>query len=114
MENALLILILVVGLGFGLGPVLWKQARGQRILQNGVPTTARIVEVIDTRRKHNLDPVVEIRLQVKGPTGTEYPAEVTTPVSAVELQRLKPGAVVDVFYDAKSPEKVAIAPGGAP
>ncbi|MGQ0502405.1 MAG: DUF3592 domain-containing protein [Panacagrimonas sp.] len=114
MENLLLVAILVIGLGLGLGPVLWKQMRNQRILDSGRPTTARIVELIDTRRKHNQEPVLTIRLLVAGPDGASYPAEVTGPVSSLEIQRLKAGAVVTVRYDPKNPERVAIDKGAVP
>lgn len=95
-------------IGFVLGPVLWNRHKEARLLERGVAAIARVLEVIDTGDRMNKNPVVRVRLSVRGADGVEFPAEVRTVASAVRLQTLKPGAELAVRYDAGQRERVAI------
>lgn len=104
---ATIVLPLLV-IGFVLGPVLWNRYQTARLLEHGVAATASVLEIIDTGDRMNKNPVVRVRLTVRGADGTEFPAEVETVASAVRLQTLKPGARLVVRYDAAHRERVAI------
>jgi hypothetical protein len=110
LENVILILIIVIALSVGVGPVIWGHFRRGDVLKRGVPAKARIVEIMDTGRRHNTNPVVRIRLVVSAAAGNDFPAEITMPLSPVRLTRYQPGVVVPVKYDPRSPERVAIVP----
>lgn len=98
--------LLVVG--FVLGPVLWQRHLDARLLERGVSGQARVLEVIDTGDRMNKDPVVLLRLSVRGSDGAEFPAEIRTAASAVRLQTLKLGAELAVRYDPEQRDRVAI------
>jgi hypothetical protein len=100
--------VVVVCLVITVGPVIWGHFKRSDVLANGVPAKARIVEIQDTNRRHNTNPVVRIMLLVTDDKGHESKAEVTMPVSPVRLAKLQPGAVVKVKYDPKKPANVAI------
>jgi hypothetical protein len=100
--------VVVVCLAVTVGPVLWGHFRRSDVLTNGVPARAKIVDIQDTNRRHNTNPVVKIMLVVTDAQGHDYQAEVTMPVSPVRLVKLQRGAVVSVKYDPKKPANVAI------
>lgn len=108
LEYSILAILLAASFGVGLGPLVWGYFKRERILQNGVDAQARIVDVTDTGSRHNSNPIVRIRVVLEMPGSKGTPAEVTQPVSAVELVRLQPGAVVHVRYDRLDPSKIAI------
>jgi predicted S18 family serine protease len=112
-ENLIFIIILGVVLAVTIGPVIWNHFRKSAVLSSGIETTARIIDVTDTGRRHNTNPVVKIRLVVKAANGDEYNAEITSPVSPVKLPEYKAGATVNVKYDPKKRENVAIINAGA-
>lgn len=93
---------------FVVGPVLWKRYVESGLRERGVVASARVLEVIDTGDRMNRDPVVRVRLSVRGADGAEFPAEVQTVASAVRLQTLKPGAELRVHYDPDRRNQVAI------
>ena len=92
------------------GPLLMRYAQDRDILASGDPAPARVVEVIDTGRRVNANPQVRLKLEVQ-PAGDEpFPAEVVVVLSAVSLQKVRPGSVVAVKYDPEDPSRVALAP----
>jgi hypothetical protein len=111
-ENLVFIIILGVVLAVTVGPVIWNHFKKSEVLGSGVETTARIIDVADTGRRHNTNPVVKIRLVVKAVEGDEYDAEITSPVSPVKLMEYKAGATVKVKYDPKDHKNVAIVDTG--
>jgi len=111
-ENLIFIIILGVVLAVTVGPVVWNHFKKSAVLSSGIETSARIIDVTDTGRRHNTNPVVKIRLVVKAADGEEYNAEITAPVSPVKLPEYKAGATVRVKYDPKKRENVAIVDAG--
>jgi hypothetical protein len=107
-ENILMIVLLVIGLSISLGPLIWGHFRKCNILKHGIAAKAKIIDVADTGRRHNYNPVVKIRLAVTDNAGPDYLVEVTMTVSPVRLVKYQPGYVVTVKYDPKSPDRVAI------
>lgn len=108
LENAVLIILLLIVIGVAVVPVVWNHFRRGSVLQHGTEARARIMDVEDTGRRYNTNPVVRIGLMVTDDKGGEYRAEVTMPVSPVNMERYRPGRVVKVKYDPKRPEDVAI------
>jgi|WetSurMetagenome_2_1015567.scaffolds.fasta_scaffold256000_2 hypothetical protein len=112
-ENLIFIIILGIVLAVTVGPVIWNHFKKSAVLSSGIETSARIIDVTDTGRRHNTNPVVKIRLVVKPVEGDEYNAEITSPVSPVKLPEYRAGATVRVKYDPKKRENVAIIDAGA-
>jgi predicted S18 family serine protease len=108
MENIIYIVLLLFVLSVTVVPIVWRHFRSSDVLKSGVSASAKIVDVTDTGRRHNNNPVVSIRLIVTGTDGRDFNAEVTMPVSPVRLTRYQPGTVVAVKYDPKSPDRIAI------
>lgn len=108
-ENIILIVLLAFVLGVTVVPILWNHFRRGAVLSKGIEANARIVDLTDTGKRYNTNPVVKIRLVVTAVSGKDYNAEITLPVSPVRLADYKPGMVVKVKYDPKKPENVAIA-----
>jgi hypothetical protein len=107
-ENLLIFLLVIVCFGIGLGPVIWNHYQRGRILKNGVSAQARILDVRDTGRRHNRNPVVEIKLMVTDATGREFPGLVKMPVSPVYMTRYPIGNRVKVKYMPAAPARMAI------
>lgn len=107
-ENIFIFLLVIGCFAIGLGPVVWNHLRRTRALNKGVSANARVLEVKDTGRRHNYDPVVEIKLMVTDTTGREFPGQVKMPISAVRLTRYQAGKTVRVKYLPGSPATIAI------
>jgi hypothetical protein len=107
-ENLIFIIILGIVLAVTVGPVIWNHFKRGAVLSNGIEANARIVDVTDTGRRHNTNPVVNIRLVVTDAAGKAFNAEITLPVSPVKLAGYKPGEIIRIKYDPKKPENVAI------
>lgn len=107
-ENMIVWLLLAVVLAISLGPLVWSHFRNASVLAGGTSASANVVEVIDTRRRHNDDPVLRIHLLVSGPAQETFAAEVSTAVSVVLLHRFTPGSTVPVKFDPKDRQRVAI------
>lgn len=109
LENILLLVVLVIGLGVTVGPIVWGHFRRAALHESGVSAQAVVVEFTDTGNRHNNNPVMRIRLRVQFPQGKETPAEVTLPMSPLRVANLKPGMVVKVHVDTTNPARVALA-----
>lgn len=106
------VLLTFLGVVFAItfGPPLVRYLRARKVLATGLPGTARIVEIVDTGSRYNNNPQVRIKLEVQPETGPSFSAELTTILSAVELQRIVPGATIKVRYDPDDRTRVAFAP----
>jgi len=107
-ETSIIFLVLIAGFAIGLGPVLWGQLRRGRVLKKGYSAPARIINVKDTGRRHNRNPVVKINVVVTDAAGREFPGQVKMPVSVVRLPGLQPGQTIRVKYLPGSPASIAI------
>jgi hypothetical protein len=108
-ENWLLVIVLVIGLGISVGPVIWGHFRRAVLHDSGLLAQATVLEFTDTGRRHNSNPVMQIKLRVTLPEGKENAAEVTMPMSPVRIAAIKPGMVVKVRVDAANPANVTLA-----
>ena len=95
-------------LGLAFGPMLVADRRNARILREGVPAKARVTNIVPTGNFHNEQPEVLISLEVRPDTGEPFDAKVATYMSPVYLPRFQPGLTVDVRFDRKKREDVAL------
>ena len=80
----------------------------QPVRENGVPASAKVLEVWDTGVRLNDNPVVGFRLLVTLQDGTSYEAETKNVVSVVHIPQVQPGAVLPVKVDLKNPQLVSL------
>ena len=78
------------------------------VRENGVPASAKVLEVWDTGVRLNDNPVVGFRLLVTLQDGTSYEAETKNVVSVVHIPQVQPGAVLPVKVDLKNPQLVSL------
>jgi hypothetical protein len=93
---------------FGFGPMILAERRNARILKEGIPAKARVTRIVPTGNYHNDQPEVRISLEVTPDTGEPFDSKVETYMSPVYLPRFQPGSVVDVRFDPKKREDVAL------
>jgi hypothetical protein len=94
-----------------LPPILCQVAEWQReaeILRDGTPAKARVADIRPTGNMFNDQPEVTISMQVQPAAGEPFSAKVVTFMSPVYLPRFQPGALVDVRFDPKKPNDVAL------
>ena len=108
METIIIVTVLLIAFGWTMVPIAIDNYRTSKLLEDGVAGAGKIIEVIDTGDRLNKDPIVRVRLAVRGVDRKEFSADVRTVASAVRLQTLRPGAEVAVRYDPKDPSRVAI------
>lgn len=102
------IALTVILLALGLGPLLLRGQRNQRLLREGTRATATVRDIRPTGGSHNDDPEITLKLEVAAGPNDHFEAEVVTFLSPVYLPRFQPGAVVDVYYDPKDRSQVAL------
>lgn len=112
-DNNLLIKILIVIplaviLVVTLGPMIRGYFRTSQVLKNGIAAEARITEISDTGRRHNDNPVVRIKMMINDPQGRQFPAEVKTVISPVDMTKAREGSLISVKYLPDKPDNVAI------
>ena len=78
------------------------------VRENGVPASAKVLEVWDTGVRLNDNPVVGFRLLVTLEDGTSYEAETKNVVSVVHIPQVQPGAVLPVKVNPENRQLVAL------
>lgn len=90
-------------------PGYLRQLRNDEIRAGGVAATATVTALVDTGQRRGLYvPMTLIRIEVLGPDGARFPAEVRMAVSVVDLPRLQTGATVQVRYDRQDRSRVVV------
>jgi hypothetical protein len=89
-------------------PMMIADRRNERILREGVPAKARVTDIVPTGSHHNEDPEVVLSLEVTPAQGKPFASTVETHMSVVYLPRFQPGSIVNVRFDPKKPEDVAL------
>jgi hypothetical protein len=84
--------------------------RAESVLEQGEPGEATVLEIWDTGWTVNDDPRVGLRLAVRPAAGAPYEAKTKSVVSRLVVGQLEPGAVVQVRYDPKDPQRVVVLP----
>lgn len=107
-ENWLLVVVLLAVLSFTVGPIVAGKFSRQKVLDGGVMTEAKIVNIVDTNARFNSDPVVTIELLVAGDGGEEFPAKLNLPLSPVRLNELQVGKTIPVKYDPNDRTKITL------
>ena len=78
------------------------------VRENGVPASAKVLEIWDTGVRLNDNPVVGFRLLVTLEDGSSYEAETKNVVSVVHIPQVQPGAVLPVKVDPENRQLVAL------
>lgn len=105
-----LLLLGMVILAVGFGPMVVAERRNARILREGLPAKARVTKIVPTGNYHNNQPEVAISLDVTPEAGDPFSSKVETYVSPVYLPRFQPGLAVDVRFDPKKRRDVVLVP----
>ncbi len=82
-------------------------SRSRQTLKSGVPATAKIVSLEDTRTRYNYEPVIAIHLEVMPKDQPPYTAVVERTITT-SADRFSPGKMLQVKYDPAHPDRVAI------
>ncbi len=100
------IIVCLGGLVYLFVPAISKISSGSAIRKEGVPATAEILSVSQTRDRINEDWVFDLHLRVK-PTGMPaYYARASQPFSLLHVPNLRQGAWVTIKFDPKNPQKL--------
>ncbi len=81
------------------GSPLVSGMSNRRVLANGQPAEARILQISDTGTTVNNSFLVRFLLEVHPPGGTPFQAEVERLVNRLDVARIQPGSMVQVRYD---------------
>lgn len=93
---------------FFLVRMLMGSAERSRILAQGIPVQATILQIWETGVRINDCPQVGFQIQVMPPSGVPYTTQTTLVVSQLVIPRIQPGAVVRAKLDPKNPNNVAL------
>lgn len=80
----------------------------QKVLQNGIPGQAQIVNVEQTSMRVNDNPVVILHLNVQPQAGQPYPVQIRRMIPMFQLMQFQQGAVLPVMIDRENPQNVVI------
>lgn len=81
----------------------------RKIQANGKPSRATVLTVKDTGNRFNYNPEVIIQLTFNTDQQETINSELTAILSATELNTIQVGSMIDVLYDPKQPQQVALA-----
>ena len=88
--------------------LLKGSAERSRILAQGIPASATILQIWETGVRINDCPQVGFQIQVMPPSGVPYVTQTTAVVSQLVIPRIQPGAVVPAKFDPANPNNVAL------
>jgi hypothetical protein len=100
-------LILIVG-SIALGPTILRHLREKRVLESGKEAPAKVLEVIDTKKRHNYDTICLLKLEVQPEGEAPFAGEAEIPLSAADAIKYQPGTVIRVRYDPENRSTIAI------
>jgi hypothetical protein len=92
-----------------IGGLRQQAAASRAILLNGVPATAKVLQLMDTGTTVNDNPMARLLLEVQMQNQAPYHAQVQMLVPRLKLAQLQPGMSVMVKVDPGDPSKVAVA-----
>jgi hypothetical protein len=92
-----------------IGGLRQQAAVSQAILMNGVPATAKVLQLMDTGTTVNDNPMARLLLEVQMQYQAPYHAQVQMLVPRLKLGQIQPGMNVMVKVDPRDPSKVAVA-----
>jgi hypothetical protein len=87
---------------------MYRVATGESLRRNGVAARAVVVEVRDMKQRFSFGPDVEIKVRFEA-GGREVTGSSRQRVPVADLQRLRPGAEVQIYYDPDEPTRIALA-----
>jgi hypothetical protein len=92
-----------------MGGLRQQAANSRAILLNGIPATARVLQLMDTGTTVNDNPMARLLLEVQMQNQAPYQAQVQMLVPRLKLGQIQPGMSVMVKVDPSDPSKVAVA-----
>jgi hypothetical protein len=110
-------LVATIILAVGVYYVMMRLARGrQSLMDRGIPTVGRIIDVQQTGLMVNYSPGVAIRLLVTPPEGTPYTAPYDEPYEATiqavidvtDVVKYQPGTVIPILMHPDDPTTFAL------
>jgi hypothetical protein len=90
--------------------LLRGSAERSRILRQGIPAQATILQIWETGVRVNDSPQVGFRVSVLPPSGVPYETQTVMVVSQLMIPRIQPGSVVRAKLDPANPNNVALEP----
>jgi hypothetical protein len=89
--------------------VLGPEVERRKLLESGEPAEATILAVTDTGVTVNqIYPVVKVLLEVRPQGRQPYQVETKMILNRMDIPQIQPGKVVQVRFDPRNPEKVAV------
>jgi hypothetical protein len=111
-ETILLLFLLTSFSLFGCISAITDPFTGENVARdvraNGLPATATVLEIWETGTRVNDNPVVGFLLEVQAEGMEPYRAETKALISILLIPQIQPGAVLDVKYDPRNPQRVAL------
>jgi len=80
--------------------------REMYLIQNGIKSEAKILDMQQTRVYINHNPRIKFLLQITTPYGESYQIEHKQAVNIMDLSYIRVGAVLPVLVDPKNPKKI--------
>lgn len=94
------------------GKLLKGQAQDKQLLQTGAKGSAKVLSVQATGASVSYgghrQPQVAMALEVHPAGGQPYQAQLVTYVSELQIPQIQPGAVLQIRYDHRNPQSLAI------
>jgi len=87
---------------------LREQQAKASLLQTGIPGVARVTSVVDSGVRVNLEPVLDIDLEVALEDGRHYETRVRELAPQMYAGRVEPGANIGVRADALDPQRITL------
>jgi len=105
---ALLSVLLLSGCMIHLIDHMTGEDQADLIRKNGLPATARVLELRDTGMTLNENPVVSMRVEVQADGIEPFEATMKALVGRLDVPRVQPGAMLAVKYDPADHSRVAL------
>ncbi|MBP9762831.1 hypothetical protein KBD34_04410 [Patescibacteria group bacterium] len=100
--------IMVSAFFFTIYSLFWPDMAREKLLREGLPATAIVLDADPTGNVRNAQPEVRLRLKVSPPGGTEYETEAIMMINPIYVPEFQPGKMVKVRYDKEDRSKVAV------
>ncbi|MBM7841582.1 hypothetical protein [Herpetosiphon giganteus] len=79
----------------------------KKLLQQGLPGQARIINVYETGLRINRNPQIGLVLEISGPLG-QYQTETKAVIPMISIPQFQPGAVLPIKIDPSNRNNIAL------
>jgi hypothetical protein len=87
---------------------VWDKSRAEWLRRKGIKTSATVSKLQETGDQYRDGPVVVLHVTYTTPTLGKINSSVRGMITYVQLQTIKPGAIVDIVYDQNNPHRFAL------